>query len=399
MPELGNFLNNLSHSFNILAHKSLKKIVILPHKDSFNMKSKWLHWAIIGYISFICTSFSIRTDTLPAAALHPYGRYLLTDSQHVELISSAVHFGFRFSGEECWLYAYIKEATGHNYLQYELDGVYQKRIKIEGGSRAPFIIKARSNGPHTVWIYKATEAQTGPIFIEKITAPKLQALARPGAPLIEFIGNSITCGAAADPSEVPCGMGVYHDQHNAYYAYGPRVARNLGANFILSSVSGIGIYRNWNSDGPTMPQVYEKADFLESSQRLWDFKKYSPRIVSIALGTNDFSNGDGKRKRLPFDSATFVSRYIKFVVLVKFKYPAAQIALLSSPMINGDRRTDLQHYLSTVKENIDAQYPSDKKVALYFFEPMHARGCSGHPNVEDHGILAEQLTPFFKKLL
>ena len=65
----------------------------------------------------------------------------------------------------------------------------------------------------------------GPIFIEKITGKKLHALQRPNAPLIEFIGNSITCGAAADPSEVPCDAGVYHDQHNAYAAYGPRVAR------------------------------------------------------------------------------------------------------------------------------------------------------------------------------
>jgi hypothetical protein len=323
----------------------------------------------------------------------------LTDSQHVELISSAVHFGFRFSGKECLLYAYINEANGHNYLQYELDGVYQKKIKIEGGNRSPLILKAGSKGPHTIWIFKATEAQTGPIFIEKISGEKLQALQQPDAPLIEFIGNSITCGAAADPSEVPCGTGVYHDQHNAYYAYGPRVARTLGANFILSSVSGIGIYRNWNSDGPTMPQVYEKADLQENSRRLWDFSRYQPRIVSIALGTNDFSNGDGKRERLPFDSAAFVSHYIKFVVLVKSYYPAARIALLSSPMINGDRRTSLQNYLTAVKMNIDALYPSDKKVALYFFEPMQTRGCSGHPNVEDHGMLAAQLAPFFKKLL
>ncbi|MCU7550204.1 hypothetical protein OCK74_13865 [Chitinophagaceae bacterium LB-8] len=28
--------------------------------------------------------------------------------------------------------------------------------------------------------------------------------------------------------------------------------------------SGIGVYRNWNSDGPTMPQVYEAAIFQEA---------------------------------------------------------------------------------------------------------------------------------------
>jgi hypothetical protein len=30
---------------------------------------------------------------------------------------------------------------------------------------------------------------------------------------------------------------------------------------------------------------------------------------------------------------------------------------------------------------------------------MHARGCGGHPNLEDHAILAEELTPFYKSLL
>jgi hypothetical protein len=362
----------------------------------------------LACIAFLAGAFSASAQTpqtLSAAGLHPYGRYLRTDSQQVELISSAVHFGFGFSGSQCALYAYVREATGHNYLQYELDGVYQKRIKIEGGNREPVIIKAGSGGNHRIRVYKATEATTGPIFIDKVTGEGLKALQQPEAPLIEFIGNSITCGAQADSSEVPCGMGVYHDHHNAFYAYGPRVARALKANFILSSVSGIGIYRNWNSDRPTMPQVYENADLRESSAdpegrpRRWDFDSYHPRIVSIALGTNDFSNGDGHRPRLPFDSAVFVSAYIKFVQLVKSKYPEAQIALLSSPMIRGDNRTLLQNCLTAVRNKIDALYPSGKQVALYFFQPMKAGGCAGHPSIEDHGIIAKELAPFFKKLL
>ena len=366
------------------------------------MKIKFNSFFVILSLVFIhcfpSKLISQASNTLPATSLHPFGRFALTDDR-LELITSAVHFGFTFTGKECSVFATITNATAHNYLQYELDGVYQKRIKIEGNTKQPFIITASAGGTHTVWIFKATEAQTGPIFIEKITGKNLKSLEERDAPLIEFIGNSITCGAAADASEIPCGTGEYHDHHNAYYAYGPRVARALGANFIVSGVSGIGIYRNWNSNGPTMPQVYEKTDFQETGQRLWNFGMYKPTIVSIALGTNDFSNGDGKKERLPFDSATFVSTYIKFVQLVKSKYPAAQIALLSSAMVNGDRRVTLQNCLTAVKENIDALHSSGKPVALFFFEPMQARGCSGHPSVEDHAILADELAPFFKKLL
>jgi hypothetical protein len=30
---------------------------------------------------------------------------------------------------------------------------------------------------------------------------------------------------------------------------------------------------------------------------------------------------------------------------------------------------------------------------------MQASGCSGHPSVAEHAVLAEELIPFFKKLL
>ena len=366
------------------------------------MKYKLVHSALILFLLCCNCSFQKKEASetvLPASSLFPFGRYDWNEKRDLELISSAINFGFSFSGKECKLFAYLTDTTAHNYLQYELDGVYQKRIKLFGNERTPFTINAGKDGTHTVWIYKATEAHTGPVFIEKITGQSLKPLKRPEAPLIEFIGNSITCGAAADPSETPCGTGVYHDQHNAYYAYGPRVARALSVNFILSSVSGIGIYRTWNMNGPSMPQVYEKTDFQLDGRRLWNFETYKPAIVSIALGTNDLSSGDGKHERLPFDSAVFVSSYIKFVQLVKSKYSTATIALLSSPMINGERRTLLQNCLAAVKENIDALYPADQKIALYFFKPMQARGCTGHPNVEDHAILAEELVPFFRSLL
>lgn len=357
---------------------------------------------ILFCFTFSCIAPRIKSgtaNTLAAGELQPFGRFLINKDKNLELISSAVHFGFSFEGEDCRIFASLPGKNDHNYLQYELDGQYQKRIRITGSTNEPIVLKATGGGRHTVWIYKATEAHTGPIYIQKITGTNLSPIKKPDAPLIEFIGNSITCGAAADASEVPCGTGVYHDQHNAYYAYGPRVARAIGANYILSSVSGIGIYRNWNSDGPAMPEVYESADFQLNNTYRWDFTSYTPQVVSIALGTNDFSKGDGIKKRLPFDSAAFVSNYIAFVQQVKLKYPNTLVALLSSPMIQGTARLTLQNCLTAVKENVDALYPQSKPVSLYFFNSMDTHGCTWHPSVEDHAVLAKELEPFFRKLL
>jgi len=382
--------------------ESAKKLITLILQQlNESMKNKLLAPVLFLFlvVEGCSSSKNATADGLPASSLQPFGRFDWNADHELELISSAIHFGFSFSGKECRVVAHLADPEAHNYLQYELDGVYQKRIKILGNEKQVIVISATVPGVHTVWIYKATEAHTGPIFIEKVEGKNIKALKRPDKPLIEFIGNSITCGAAADASEIPCGTGVYHDQHNAYYAYGPRVARALNANFILSSVSGYGIYRTWNTEGPNVPQVYEKTDFQVWSQRYWNFSKYSPKVVSIALGTNDLSNGDGMHPRQPFDSAVFVDGYLKFVQLVKSKYPTATIALLSSPMVDGDKRISLQDCLAAVKKNIDALYPSSKPVALFFFNPMQPKGCSGHPSVEDHAILAEELIPFFKGLL
>ena len=356
----------------------------------------------IAFVCFVITACgSSKKNTghavLAAKDLMPYGRTAITDNK-LELISSAVHFGFSFEGEACDVYASLPGSMDHNYLQYELDGVYQDRIKVSKDQPA-IHLTATSGSKHSVWIYKATEATTGPIFIEKITGTHLLSLPSSNAPLVEFIGNSITCGADADTSNMPCGLGQYHDYHNAYYAYGPRVARMLGVNYILSSVSGIGIYRTWNHEEPSMPQVYEKTDLQVNSTRNWNFGQYHPKIVSIGLGTNDLSNGDGKTPRSPFDSAKFVNNYIGFVQLVKSKYPDAQIVFLNSPMVTDERNVLLENCLQTVKMHIDHLHPTDKPVALFFFSPMKAGGCAGHPSVQDHGVLAEELYPFLKTLL
>jgi hypothetical protein len=362
-------------------------------------KNVFLVAALFLFCGCASTKPQRTVTTLLPPHLQPQGRFYFDGGNSLHLVSSAVHFGVSFSGNECRIYASLTDTGAHNYLQYVLDGTYGKRIRLNGNNKSPIIINASAGNKHTLWIYKATEAQTGDIVIDSVNAENLAALKNPELPMIEFIGNSITCAAAADASEYPCGTGAYHDQHNAYMAYGPRVARELNVNYIVSGVSGIGIYRTWNRDGPSMPQVYEKTDFQPGSNMLWDFRTYSPVIVSIALGTNDVSKGDGKVNRSPFDSATYVNGYISFIKTVKSKYPSAQIALLSSPTVHGQTRELLERCITAVGKATNEAFPGAKPVAVFFFDEMNVKGCSGHPNVEEHAVMARQLLPFFKNLL
>ncbi|MEP6682820.1 MAG: hypothetical protein ABJA35_06145, partial [Parafilimonas sp.] len=114
------------------------------------MKCK--HAYISGLFFFLLMNCSIaQTDTiLSATDLKPYGRSLIDQQKNLELISSAVHFSFSFTGSACTLYAFLNDAAGHSYLQYELDGVYQKRFKITGDSVQQIELTANNDGEHTI---------------------------------------------------------------------------------------------------------------------------------------------------------------------------------------------------------------------------------------------------------
>jgi lysophospholipase L1-like esterase len=354
-------------------------------------------------VSLLCT-LSCRAQqivTTPFYSCSAWGRTITTDEKATILIGSASYIEFDFKGSKCQLQLRnIAPASDYNYIAVEMDGEYTGRIKIDSNITKTYTINTKlKRAHHLVRIYKATESHNGQVVVEKIIGKKVHAINHPAQKKIEFIGNSITCGFGDDTKDIPCGTGKWYDQHNAYWAYGPRVARDLHLDFMLCSVSGIGIYRNWNSNGPTMPQVYESAYLdIDSTQR-WNFNQYTPDIVSICLGTNDFSDGDGKSERNPFDSAAYISHYVDFIGTVYSHYPHTQIALLTSPMLNGEKSDLLFTCLKSVKEKTDQLYPAKSPVELFQFKPMVPKGCGYHPDIDDHKIMADELIPFFKRLV
>ncbi|MCF1192311.1 GDSL-type esterase/lipase family protein [Mangrovimonas sp. AS39] len=327
-----------------------------------------------------------------------YGRVLHQDDT-VGFIGSASSVEFQAKGDAIKIHLQ-PEYKPRNYVVLTLDGVYKGRLKLEGDSLNKLAIPLPDKKFHTIGIYKGTEAASGMVLFHGVEAEAISKVENDTAFTIEFIGDSITCGALMDPTDVPCdAKGEYIDQHNAYLAYGPIVARTLNADYILSSVSGMGIYRNWNDehkDEPIMPEVYENLFLNTNDDVLYDFK-VKPKLVSICLGTNDMSEGDGIKDRLPFNPETYVTRYIELVGKVYKHYPNTQVVLLNSPMIQGDKNDVLIDCLTQVKTHFEKD--SDRTIPIFQFHEVYANGCSYHPSIADNKVMAEKLIPFFKKVL
>jgi lysophospholipase L1-like esterase len=330
------------------------------------------------------------------------GRVEKLSNDKVILIGPASSVSFNFKGNSCVISLQSVDSwEHHNYVCLELDGEYLGRLKIEKGPPQSFpVVVSKKKKTHTLRIYKATEASNGSVLFIGTTA-KLSKVTAPKRKKIEFIGDSITCGMGNDAAAIPCGTGEWFDQHNAYLAYGPVVSRGLNADFVLSSVSGIGMYRNWNDENKNesiMPDVYEKLYLNNNTNnKEYDFS-FQPDLVSICLGTNDLSEGDGKKERLPFNEEQYVSNYIEFIKTVYKHAPNTRIVLLNSPMVSGDRNVIFVRCLKRVIKAFEKD-TTHKPIALFEFQPMNPNGCGFHPDSNDDKIMADQLTPFFKKIL
>ena len=308
------------------------------------------------------------------------------------LINSAASVSTRVFGDTCVVYLQ-SDNDEHHYVSLQLNEGLLGRYRIKQDSiKIPLPSKEEGALLH---IYKDTEASNGAVIFKGLAAKKIQRIADDNRPEIEFIGNSITCGMGADRREIDCEEGEWYDQHNAYLAYGPRVARALNLNFELSCVSGMGMYRNWNDeDQPVMPNVYPNLYLNGDDSQKADLESNSPEIVSIALGTNDLSLGDGEKERTDFDPEKFTQSYISFVENIFTYYPQTKVALISSPMI-GEKEDDI---LVTCLMNVKAHF-AENPVFVYDFEKMDAGGCTSHPDIEDHRSMAQELIPFYKEIL
>ena len=321
---------------------------------------------------------------------NPYYQYVgridFTNKKAPRFWSPGVYIKAKFKGTFCQVILNDQELWGknHNYIEIQIDDQEPSRMQTTAQSDTITIAEGLSTGEHTVVICKNTESNIG--WLEFIGLKCEELLPLPAMPerKIEFIGNSITCGAGADQSVIPCGKGVWQDQHNAYLSYGPIVARSLNTQWVLSAVSGIGLIHSCCGLPITMPKVFDKID-MRGDSLAWNFAIYQPDVVTICLGQNDGIQ----------DSTIFCNAYISFIGQLRSHYPTAQFILLSSPMGDAKLTAALKNYLTGIKHVMRSN--GDKKVDCYFYSKQFHNGCDSHPDLTEHQVIAAELSAFIKK--
>ncbi len=315
------------------------------------------------------------------------GRIDFSDAKKPRFWSPGVYIKARFKGRSCTLLINDQElwSQNHNYLEIVIDDK-PVRIQTKGKVNEIIIADSLADTTHTLIISKNTESNIG--YLEFIGLRCEALLPLPAKPerKMEFIGNSITCGTGSDQSEIPCGMGVWQDQHNAWLSYGAITARGFNAQYHLSSVSGVGLMHSCCNMEIIMPPVFDKIE-MRGDSIAWDFKNYQPDVVTICLGQNDGIQN--------FNS--FCNNYSNFIKQLRGYYPNAMFVCLTSPMADAVLTSFMKKTLTAIVKKANDE--DDKKVTSYFFSKQYHNGCDGHPDLAEHREIAAELTNFVKKKL
>lgn len=315
------------------------------------------------------------------------GRIEFSDPMKPRIWAPGVYIMAKFKGSKCGILINDEVAGGnnHNYLEIVIDGKNPCRIQTKNKVNVINVPDGLDDGEHTVLICKDTESNIGYIDFLGFRCEKLLPLPAVPKRKIEYFGDSITSGTGMDLSEIPCGKGQWYDEHNAYMSYGALTSRNLDAQWHLTALAGVGLVHSCCDMNVVMPQIYDKV-FLRADSIKWDFKKYTPDVVTICLGQNDG----------PQDSTLFCGAYVKLIKNLRNYYPKAEIVCLTSPMADGKLTPVLQKYLTSVVAYINTS--GDSRVSKYFFSKQYHNGCGGHPDMTNHKLIADELTAYIKHL-
>jgi hypothetical protein len=319
-------------------------------------------------------------------AIQYFGRIDFSDPMKPRFWSPGVYIKAKFTGTDCHIILNdeILGGDSHNYIEIVIDNNEPVRIKLTGKENIIKAAQGLTDTEHIITICKDTESGIGYLEFVGIKCKKLLPLPPKPVRKIEYIGDSITAGTGMDLSVVPCDKGQWYDQHNAYMSYGPRTSRALNAQWQLTAVAGIGMTHSCCKMDIVMPQVLDKV-YLRDNKIQWDFNRYQPDVVTICLGQNDGIA----------DSTLFCSAYVRFIDSVRMHYPKADIICLTSPMAKDSLNTVLKKYLSGLTAYMNNK--GDKKVSKYFFSKRYHNGCGGHPDMDEHGQMADELTDYIKQ--
>ena len=302
------------------------------------------------------------------------------------------YFEARFAGADVW----VDLGAGQKHARVAIDG-HPVADLVRPQARV-LHINGLAAGEHDVRVDIVSESADG---VQTFGGFAVATRARTRTPqprkrAIEFIGDSYTVGYAAASTARECSEDEVWRSTDTSLAFGPQVARRFGADYRILAISGRGMVRNFmNGPGDTMPTAYDRllpADDLAAA----DDPAWSPQLIVIGLGTNDFSTpvGAGEPWRdAAALSAAFEWRYVEFARALHHRHPCARMLLLASDAGDGAAERAIRR----VQPRLAGEGIAVGEVLA--LGPLALDACNWHPSRADQAAIAQRLEPAVARLM
>ncbi|KAA9131352.1 hypothetical protein F3N42_08495 [Marinihelvus fidelis] len=204
---------------------------------------------------------------------------------------------------------------------------------------------------------------------------------------LEFIGDSHTVGYANRSWQRECDNDEVWATTATSRGIAPLAAAAFDADYQVNAISGRGVVRNYGGgDGDTLPQAYPYTLFDKT--RAYTDATWSPAVIVIALGTNDFStpltDGEPWQDRAALREA-YADRYMRFVLDLRERHPDAGFVLWIADRPEGEISTALQHVVDKLAVR------GERRVEMVIVSDLEMTACHWHPGQADNQRVATAL--------
>lgn len=254
---------------------------------------------------------------------------------------------------------------------------------------------------HEVTVYKKHAAnqllvfkgiETDGVLLEKPALPQLK---------MEVYGDSVCAGEVIEAVDYvgkcdPEGHNSRYD--NVWNSFVMQTSRNLNAQIHNICQGGIALFDGTgyfhHPDYIGLESTYDKlCYFPEGGISMWDFSRYTPDIVVIAIGQNDKHNGRTDKDDIDISDPVYrkewQTAYIKMVRTLNDKYSSPKFVLTTTILMHD---SEWDKAIDEIKDQLN-------EMGIKAYHNMFKRNGAatpGHPRLPEHNEMAQELTAFIK---